>query len=189
MMKNTSLKKNLAMLQVIACFMLLFMPTVIRAADAKELDVNVDTALENFKKTVNGAPEFLTASKGVLVFPKVYKAGFWWLGGEYGEGALRIDGKTADFYNMASGSVGILFGAQAKTVVLVFLQEAALKGFQASPGWEAGVNGSVALVDVGAGQTIDSTTFQQPIIGFIFDQKGLMVNLSLEGTKFTKISK
>ena len=171
-----------------ACLMSLLLPTVIKAADAKELDASVDAALDNFKKTVNGAPEFLAAAKGVLIFPKVYKAGFW-IGGEYGEGALRIGGKTSDYYSMAAGSFGFQFGAQAKTVILVFLQEAALQGFRSSPGWEAGVNGSVALVDVGAGQTIDSTTFQQPIIGFILDQKGLMVNLSLEGTKFTKISK
>jgi lipid-binding SYLF domain-containing protein len=90
---------------------------------------------------------------------------------------------------MASGSFGFQFGAQAKTVVLVFLQEEALKKFQLSDGWEAGVDGSVALVDVGVGQTINSATFQQPIIGFVIDQKGLMVNLSLEGTKFTKLIK
>jgi lipid-binding SYLF domain-containing protein len=171
-----------------ACLMLLLLLAVLKVADATEIYTNTDVALENFKKSINGAPELLEASKGVLVFPKVYKAGFW-IGGEYGEGALLIGGKTSDYYSMASGSFGFQFGAQAMTVVLVFLQDAALKSFRESPGWQAGVDGSVTLVDVGIGQSIDSTTFQQPIIGFILDQKGLMVNLSLEGTKFTKITK
>lgn len=184
MMKTRFFKKRF----ISACIMLLLFPAALKAANDKVLDLSADVALENFKKSINGAPEFLATAKGVLVFPKVYKAGFW-IGGEYGEGALRIDGKTSDYYSMASGSLGFQFGAQAKTVVLVFLQDAALKSFRESPGWEAGVNGSVALVDVGVGQSIDTTTFQQPIIGFILDQKGLMVNLSLEGTKFTKIIK
>jgi lipid-binding SYLF domain-containing protein len=183
-MKTRFLKKSL----ISACLMFLLLPSILKAADAKELDLSTDAVLENFRKTITGAPELLAASKGVLVFPKVYRAGFW-LGGEYGEGALRISGKTSDYYSMASGSLGFQFGAQAKTVVLIFLQDIALKSFREGPGWEAGVDGSITLVDTGVGQSIGSTTYQQPIIGFILDQKGLMVNLSLEGTKFTKITK
>jgi lipid-binding SYLF domain-containing protein len=164
-------------------------PSVARAETAKEIDVSVDVSLENFAKEVKGAKEFLEASKGVLVFPSVYKAGFFWLGGEYGEGALRIDGKTADYYNIAAGSLGFQLGAQVKTVILVFLQKDALEQFRKSEGWKAGVDGSVAVADVGVGQAIDSTTFKEPIIGFIIDQKGLMYNLTLEGAKFTKIVK
>jgi lipid-binding SYLF domain-containing protein len=163
-------------------------PIRARAETAKEIDVSTDVALENFTKEVKGAKEFLQASKGVLVFPRVYKAGFW-LGGEYGEGALRIDGKTANYYSIAAGSYGLQFGAQVKTVILVFIQEKALEQFRKDEGWKAGVDGSVAVVDVGMGQAIDSTTFKEPIIGFITDQKGLMLNLTLEGAKFTKINK
>lgn len=174
---------------VLAAFLMLsFAPAALHAATAREIDVSVDVAMENFMKDVKGAKEFLQASKAVLVFPKVYKAGFW-IGGEYGEGALRIGGKTVDYYNIAAGSFGFQFGAQAKTVILVFLQDEALKKFRESPGWKAGVDGSVALVDVGVGQAIDSATFNQPIIGFVIGQKGLMFNLTLEGTKITKIAK
>ena len=172
-----------------ACVFAFSAPSIAKADTAKEIDVSVDVALENFMKEVKGAKEFLQASKAVLVFPKVYKAGFFWLGGEYGEGALRIGGKTTDYYSVAAGALGPQLGAQAKTVILVFIQEEALKKFHEGPGWEAGVDGSIALVDVGVGQTIDSTTFQQPIIGFVIGQKGLMANLTLEGTKFTKIEK
>jgi lipid-binding SYLF domain-containing protein len=158
------------------------------AATAKEIDVSVDVALENFEKDVGGAQQFLAGAKGLLVFPKVIKAGFGF-GGEYGEGALRVGGKTVDYYNTIAGSFGLQFGAQAKTIVLVFLDEDALKRFRNSEGWKVGVDGSVAIVAIGAGTSLDSTKLHDPIVGFILDQKGLMYNLTLEGSKFTKINK
>ncbi|MBX3300996.1 MAG: hypothetical protein KF693_02145 [Nitrospira sp.] len=158
------------------------------AATAKEIDVSVDVALEQFVKEVTGGKEFLASGKGVLVLPKVIKAGVGF-GGEYGEGALRIDGKTVDYYNIVSASFGFQFGGQMKTVLLVFMQDGALKKFQESNGWKAGVDGSVALVTLGAGGSIDTTKLSDPIIGFVFGQKGLMYNLTLEGSKFSKIDK
>ena len=158
------------------------------AATAREIDVSVDVALENFEKEVRGSKAFLEGSKGVLVLPKVLKAGVGF-GGEYGEGALRIDGKTVDYYNTVAGSFGFQFGAQAKTIILAFLDEEALKRFRASEGWKAGVDGSVALVTLGAGGDIDTTKIRDPIVGFVFGQKGLMYNLTLEGSKFTKLNK
>ena len=158
------------------------------AATAKEIDVSVDVALERFNTEVKGGKEFLKSAKGVLVFPKVYKAGFV-VGGEYGEGALRIGGKTVDYYSTVAGSWGLQIGGQKKTVVLVFMQDEALKKFRASSGWKAGVDGSVALITVGGGEAIDTTNIKDPIIGFVFDQKGLMANLTLEGSKYTKLKK
>ncbi|MGC9324200.1 MAG: BPSL1445 family SYLF domain-containing lipoprotein [Desulfomonilia bacterium] len=158
------------------------------AATAKEIDVSADVALENFMKEVNGAREFLASAKGLLIFPNVYKAGFW-IGGEYGEGAMRIGGRSVEYYSLASASFGVQFGAQKKTIILVFMQDEALQRFRQSEGWEVGVDGSVAIVDVGAGGSIDSTTINQPILAFVISQKGLMINISLEGTKFTKIKK
>jgi lipid-binding SYLF domain-containing protein len=148
----------------------------------------VDVALERFNTEVKGAKEFLKAAKGVLVFPSVYKAGFV-IGGEYGEGALRIGGKTVDYYNTIAGSWGLQIGGQKKTVILVFMQDEALKKFRAASGWKAGVDGSVALITVGAGEAIDTTNIKDPIVGFVFDQKGLMANLTLEGSKYTKLKK
>lgn len=161
---------------------------VANAATAREIDVSVDVALENFVKEVNGAKEFLDSARGVLVFPSVYKAGIG-VGGEYGEGALRIKGKTVDYYNTAAASFGLQLGAQKKTIILVFIQDEALKKFRASSGWEIGVDASVALITVGAGGSIDSTKIKDPIVGFVFGQKGLMYNLTLEGTKITKLNK
>ena len=158
------------------------------AATAREIDVSVDVALEEFQKQVGGGKEFLESSKGVLVLPKVLKAGVGF-GGEYGEGALRIAGKTEDYYNIASASFGFQFGGQVKTILLVFMDEEALYKFRTSEGWKAGVDGSVALVTLGAGGSIDTTKIKDPIVGFVFGQKGLMYNLTLEGSKFTKLHK
>ena len=158
------------------------------AATAKEIDVGVDVALEKFEKDVGGAKQFLTSAKGILVFPSVIKAGIGF-GGEYGEGALRIDGKSVAYYNTIAGSFGFQLGAQAKTVVIAFLEQDALDKFQKSEGWKVGVDGSVAVVTLGAGTSLDTSKMNQPIVGFILDQKGLMYNLTLEGSKFTKLNK
>ncbi len=157
------------------------------AASAAEIDREVDRALADFRK-IEGANAFLGIAKGVLVFPKVYKAGIG-VGGEYGEGALRVGGKTVDYYSTAAASIGFQLGAQAKSIVVIFTQESALKKFRASEGWKVGVDGSVALVDIGVGKAVDTTNIKDPVIGFIFGQKGLMYNLTLEGAKFTRLDK
>jgi len=98
-----------------------------------------------------------------------------------------VNTKTVDYYNTVAASVGFQLGAQAKTIILVFMEQDALDKFHKSKGWEAGVDGSVALIKVGAGATIDTSNIQDPILAFVFGQKGLMYNLTLEGSKFTKI--
>ena len=158
------------------------------AASKTEIDIEVSAALEKFKEEVPGAEKFLEKAEGVLVFPDVVKAGFG-IGGEYGEGALLIKGKTVDYYNTAAASIGFQFGAQFKTVMLIFLKKDALDSFRNSSGWEAGVDGSVALVKLGAGKDINTINFEDPIVGFVFSNKGLMYNLTLEGSKMTKIVK
>lgn len=165
-----------------------FLPSLSYAATAKEIDASVDAALNRFYDQVKGAKDFMQAAKGVLVIPGVLQAGFG-VGGEYGEGALRIGGKTVDYYRLTSASFGFQMGAQKKDVLLVFMQDQALKKFRESAGWEAGVDGSVALVNLGAEQSIDTTKFKEPIVGFVVGQQGLMYNLSLAGTKFTKLEK
>jgi lipid-binding SYLF domain-containing protein len=154
--------------------------------EAKVIDTGVDGTLEQFKADIKGGDEFLQSAKGVLVFPTVIKAGFI-VGGSYGEGALRIGGKTVDYYNTVAASFGFLAGAQSVRVIIVFMQEDALQKFRESKGWEAGVDGSVTLINIGASGTIDTTTIKDPIVGFVFGNKGLMADLSLAGSKYTKI--
>lgn len=156
------------------------------AKSAREIDAKVDTALDRFKREVFQGKDMLAKAKGVLVFPSVIKAGIGF-GGEYGVGALRIKGKTADYYNTITGSFGFQLGGQVKSIYLLFMEDSALKNFRASDGWKAGVDGSVALITVGANGSIDTTKTNQPIIAYVLGQKGLMYNLTIEGSKFNKI--
>ena len=158
------------------------------AASKQEIDIEVNYALERFQDEVAAGNDFLKVAKGVLVFPEVIKAGFV-LGGEFGEGALRIGGTTVDYYNTASASFGFQLGAQMKTIILIFMDESALQDFRNSSNWEAGVDGSVAIIDYGTGKDINTKSITDPILGFIINNKGLMYNLTLEGTKITKINK
>ena len=158
------------------------------AASAKEIDIKADAALERFCQEVASGKKFLDSAQGVLIFPSVIKAGIG-IGGEFGEGALRIAGKTVDYYSTAAASIGFQLGVQSKTVILVFLDKGALKKFRKSSGWEIGVDGAVALVTVGAGGSIDTTNIKEPIVGFVFSNKGLMYNLTLEGSKITKLER
>ncbi len=157
-------------------------------ASAVEIDIEVDAALDRFREDVSGGQRFLARAKGVLVFPKVIKAGFG-IGAEYGEGALRIGGKSVGYYNTVAASIGLQLGGQIKTVVLVFLDEQALGNFRRSEGWKVGVDGSVAFVKWGVGEDINSLDISDPIVGFVFGNKGLMYNLTLEGSKISKLNK
>lgn len=154
-------------------------------ATAKKIEADVDAALKLFND-VKGGKELLRKAKGVLVLPGVFKAGLI-VGGEYGEGALRIGGKTVDYYSIAAGSFGLQIGGQKKNVIVVFLEEGALKSFRASSGWKVGADGSVAAINVGAGASIDTTQIKETIVSVIFGQKGLMANATIEGAKLTKI--
>lgn len=166
--------------------LIISLANTVLASSAREIDTSVDVAIERWEKKVVGTDALVKKSKGMLVFPSVYKAGFGF-GGEYGEGALRIKGHTVDYYNTIAASFGFQLGAQVKTVILVFMEQGALDQFRDSEGWEAGVDGSIAIITVGAGDSLDTTNIQDPILGFVFGQKGLMYNLTLEGSKFTKI--
>ena len=162
--------------------------TSVLAATAAEIDRDVDKALAVFREDVNGADVFLDQGAGYLVFPRVIKVGIG-VGGETGEGALRIGGNTVDYYRTSAGSFGFQLGAQAKSIVIVFMTAEALKKFRNSSGWKAGVDGSVALIDMGAGKAIDTSNIKDPVVGFVFGSKGLMYNLTLEGSKFSKLDK
>ncbi len=166
----------------------LIFPHYASGVEAEVIEAQANAAMKRFYKQVKGAHEFASSAKGLLIMPSVKKAAFI-VGGEYGEGALRINGKTVDYYNMVSGSFGFQIGAEAKDIVIAFMTQAALDGFRASRGWEAGVDGNVALITVGAGERMDTNTVKDPIVGFVFDVKGLMADISLKGAKFTKLDK
>lgn len=166
---------------------LLFASSVL-AASASKIDREANKALEVFRDDVNGAQVFLDQSAGYLIFPRVIKVGIG-IGAETGEGALRVGGQTVAYYRTTAGSVGLQLGAQAKSIVIAFMTKESLQKFRDSSGWKVGVDGSVALIDLGAGKTIDSSNIKDPVVGFIFGSKGLMYNLTLEGSKISKLDK
>jgi lipid-binding SYLF domain-containing protein len=181
--------KELSRVFVISLFALSIFSATNSSAYAKsaaEIDASVNEALSKFHREVPAADQLMKDAKGVLVFPSVIKAGFG-IGGEYGTGALRIGGKTVDYYRLISGTLGFQFGGQARTVIMVFLEQSALDHFRRTEGWKAGVDGSVAVITLDAGAGADTIEANEPILAFILDRKGLMYNLTLEGSKISKI--
>lgn len=158
------------------------------AADAAKINTKVNFTLKEFRENMPPKVQRLVAqAKGVLVFPDVIKAGIG-VGGEYGEGALLVGNKVADYYSVAGASIGFQLGAQKRAQIILFMSSQSLASFRASKGWKAGVDGSVALITLGAGgEVLTPNADKQPVLGFIYGTKGLMYNLNFEGQKYTKI--
>jgi lipid-binding SYLF domain-containing protein len=159
-----------------------------RAASGPEIDAWAQSTLGEFLNKVGFSGPLANRAVAILVFPTVVKAGFG-IGAEYGEGALQIRGQPAGYYNIISGSIGFQLGAQARSVIIMFMTDQALAQFQATDGWKAGIDGSITIIALGAGGAIDTNSITSPIVGFIFDQKGLMYNLTLEGSKISRIDR
>ena len=176
----TSIRKT--SLFIVFAVVLSFAAENLWAQTAEEIDASVYACLGRFYNQIMGGREMVAMAEGILVIPSVVKGGLI-VGGEYGEGALRVGGKTVSYYNLASGSVGFQIGGEAKDFVILFMTDEALKQFQASKGWEVGIDGNVALANFGGGKRVDFITMNDPIIGFVFDVKGLMADISLKGAQ------
>ena len=163
-------------------------PSRAQAATAAEINADANATLESFVRQIRGARELANKSVGVLVFPSVVKAGIG-IGGEYGEGVLIMHGNVAGYYNLISASFGFQLGVQERSVIIMFMTKDALDGFRRRAGWKVGVDGSVAIITVGIGGAIDTDKVVSPVIGFILDPKGLMYNLTLEGSKISRIER
>ncbi len=157
-------------------------------ADRVKIDAGAEAALLKFYDEVPVGQALGRRAAGVLVFPRIVKAGLVF-GGEYGEGKLIVDGETAGYYSSAAASFGLQIGGQTRSQIILFMTEEALQGFLESDGWEVGVDGSVAAIDWGAGTEIDTVTASKPVIGFVRTRGGLMLNASLEGTKISPIQR
>ena len=173
---------------VIAMLVLVAATSRSEAATGPEIDADVYKTLQSFERQVGGARDLASKAAGILVFPSVVKAGIG-LGGEYGEGLLIIRGRPGGYYNIVSGSFGFQLGVQVRSVIIMFMTEAALASFSSTYGWKAGVDGSIAIVTLGAGGSIDTESLTSPVLGFILDPAGLMYNLTLEGSKISRISR
>ena len=159
-----------------------------QTASKVELDARVRATLERLQDHEIAAVELIDKASGILVFPRVLKAGFG-LGGSIGEGSLLVNHEPVQYYRTTSLSIGFQIGGQASSEVVLFMTDDALERFRQSDGWEAGVDGSIAIIQFGLGGDIDTHNVQSPIIGFIFGNRGLMYELSFEGSKFWTINK
>ncbi|MBN3782756.1 hypothetical protein G3O06_35250 [Burkholderia sp. Ac-20345] len=157
------------------------------ASKRQSIDASVNATLSRLYSTVPGSRELVAKSRGVLVFPNVLQAGFI-VGGQSGNGALRVGGSTVGYYNTSSLSVGLQAGAQSKAIVFLFMTQDALDSFRKSEGWAAGADASVAVVKVGANGAVDTTTATAPVEVLVLTNAGLMGDLSVNGTKVTKLN-
>jgi lipid-binding SYLF domain-containing protein len=157
------------------------------AAQRAAIDAGVDSALSRLYGQVGGSRELVTSARGVLVFPNFVSAGFI-VGGASGTGALRVAGKSTSYHRMTEGSVGWLAGAQSQAVFILFMTEDALNRFKSSSGWTVGADASVALLNVGADARVTTQTAQQPVVGFVLTNSGLMANVSMSGSRITPLN-
>lgn len=154
---------------------------------AARLDARVDAARDYLLNTYPGTRELMQKAVGVLYMPLVTEAGLLTFGGAYGQGALRINDVTVDYYSATQASVGLQLGAQQYAHALFFMTPEALAEFRASPGWVAGANIAYALPDQGGSLGLDTATASAPIIALVYGQAGFIAGARLTGTKYTRI--
>ncbi len=158
------------------------------AASAAEINQEANAALSKLYESTPAAKILAEKAKGILIFPRIVKAGLV-VGGQYGEGCLRVGGKTVGYYNTVAASYGLQAGAQAFSYAMFFITDEALNYLNKSEGWEIGVGPSVVIVDAGVARTLTTTTLKSDVYAFIFGQKGLMAGIGLQGSKISKIDK
>ncbi|GAB6193659.1 lipoprotein [Desulfocastanea catecholica] len=171
-------------LTIILAALVLTFPRISAAATAAEINRDADIALEKLYQTTPAAKNMAGVAKGILVFPNIIKAGLV-VGGQYGEGVLRVGGESAGYYKSVAASYGLQAGAQTFGYALFFIDDESLQYLKTSQGWEIGVGPTIVVVDEGAARSLSSSTVQSGIYAFFFDQKGLMAGLSIEGSKIT----
>ncbi|CAD6516012.1 hypothetical protein LMG28727_01241 [Paraburkholderia kirstenboschensis] len=156
------------------------------ASKRQSIDASVDGTMSRLYSTVKGSHELVSKARGVLVFPSVLQVGFI-VGGQYGEGSLRVGGSTVGYYSTISGSFGLQAGAQSKAIIFLFMTQDALDKFRSADGWSVGADASVALVKMGANGAVDTNTATAPVEVFVLTNTGLMGDLSLQGTKVSRL--
>jgi lipid-binding SYLF domain-containing protein len=159
-----------------------------RGASREDLERDAAKALQSLYANNTAANLLGQKAKAVLVFPNIVKAGFMF-GGQMGDGVLMKSGRVAGYYNSFAASYGLQAGLQVFGYALFFMNEQALAYLAKSEGWEIGVGPSIVVVDKGVGKSLTSTTLTHDVYAFIFDQKGLMGGIGVQGSKITKISK
>ena len=158
------------------------------AATRTEIDERVAATMKEFKALHTGNAELDAKAYGVLVFPRITKAGVG-VAGEYGEGVLQVRGKTVGYYSVGAASVGLTLGLAKHSEVIMFMNQQSLDKFTSSKGWSIGADAGITVVSKSANEKYDSALDTKPILAFGFAEKGLIADLSLDGTKISEIKK
>jgi lipid-binding SYLF domain-containing protein len=162
-------------------------PTMALAASASEINRNATQSLTTLYKNTPGAKALADKSVAVLVFPSIVKGGFI-IAGQFGDGVLRKNGKAVAYYRSLAASYGFQAGAQVFGYVLFFMDDASVQYLNNSDGWELGTGPSLVVLDEGFGKNLSTTTLQRGVYAFIFNQRGLMGGVGIQGSKITKIN-
>jgi len=160
--------------------------TTAMADPAAQLSANGERALQRLEAVEPRSRLFARQAKAILVFPSVLKAGFIF-GGETGNGVLLENGQAAGFYNLTGGSWGLQIGGEDFGYVVFFMTDSSLNYLQKNDGFAAGTGPSIVVVNTGAAAEANTTTITQDVYAFPFSEKGLMADLTLQGTKITEI--
>ena len=156
-------------------------------ADSREqLTANAVAALHTLERDDPRSRFYAQHAQAVLVFPSVLKAGFVF-GGETGNGVLMVHGRPEAYYNISGGSWGLQIGGQDFSYALFFMTPGSLGYLRKSEGFSAGTGPSITVINRGAAAAADTTTLSQDVVAFPFNGKGLMADLTLQGTKITRI--
>jgi lipid-binding SYLF domain-containing protein len=158
----------------------------IAAATRAQIDERVAATVKEFNSLHRGNADLSKKASGILVFPRVTKAGAV-VGAEFGEGVLQVNGKTVGYYSIGAGSVGLTLGVAKHSEIIMFMTQQSLDKFTGSKGWSIGADAGVTVVSNAANEQYDS--LKAPILAFGFAEKGLIADLSLNGSKITEIKK
>ena len=158
------------------------------AAPAQSIDQDAQAALEALYAGSPGAKALGAKAKAVLVFPDIHKAGFI-VGAQFGNGVMLKNGKAIGYYNVNGVLAGLEAGAQSFAYAVFFMSDAALDRLERSKGWEIGADPNIVVVDAGAAEQISTATLQSDVYAYVFNQKGLMGGVALQGMKITKIDR
>ncbi|HEX4511097.1 MAG TPA: YSC84-related protein [Burkholderiaceae bacterium] len=154
--------------------------------ERRVIDDGYRSTLDRLYASTSGSRELVAKARGVLVFPRVLQAGFA-VGVAHGDGELRINSTIDSYYSLNSASFGAQIGAESRAMVFLFMTQDALDKFIASKGWSGGIDANVAVVKVGANGAIDANVAREPEVAFVMTNAGLMADVSLQGTKISKL--
>lgn len=173
--------RTLALVALVA-----FAAPAAHAGSAQDIDLKVDAALNQILAESPAAQALAEKAQAILVFPQIVKGGFGF-GGQYGEGALRVNDATAGYYSIAAASFGFQAGAQVFSEVLFFMTPESLDYLERVKGFQVGADANVAVVNQGVAIEANSSTLREPVVAILFGQQGLMAGATLQGSKISRI--